>query len=151
MIENYLPVAYYLDGLSECYFTDISTIDDGRKTVLVLRLQSDPYNIRCIEVKTPEEEGDYCSSYLRIAGKTIIPSVVRYKDHPVKRLKQLHRVTGIPYVSIIHDLVELAHCSQGITIMASAFDNTSTLIALGLAKYVNQGRDIRFMDSPPNL
>lgn len=52
---------------------------------------------------------------------------------------------------MIHDWVELAHASKGITITPYGFYSPSTLIVLGLAKYVNQGKEIRFVDDPPSL
>jgi hypothetical protein len=151
MIEDYLTVAYYLNGISECYFTSMHGVEDIPKMALVLKVKDDPYNIRCIEFKTLEEEGDECSCYVHINGRVIIPSVVRYKDHPIMRLKQLHKATNIPYVRMIHDVLEIAQSVRGMELPSDMFNYVSTFVTLELAKYVNGSKDIKFLDDPPSL
>ncbi|MBD2654604.1 hypothetical protein H6G45_14160 [Synechocystis sp. FACHB-383] len=151
MIEDYLTVAYYLSGIAECYFTSMYGVEDMPKRALVLKLEDDPYNIRCIEFKTPEEEGDECSCYVNLNGRVIIPSVVRYKDHPIKRLRQLHKATNIPYVKMIYNLMEIAECAKGMELPSDTFNHVSTIVTLELARYVNRGKDIKFLDNPPAL
>jgi hypothetical protein len=151
MIEDYLIVSYYLDGISKCYFTKLYGVEDNFKTALVLEIEGDPYNVRCIEFKTPEEEGDECSCYVHLNNRVIIPSVVRYKDHPIKRLRQLHKATNIPYASMIHDVMEFAQNVQGMELPTDGLNYVSTLVTLGLAEYRNKSRDIKFLENPPSL
>lgn len=147
MAERYLRVdnAWLADSGYE--------LDEEYKVDLILELNAEPDKCRCIQIKSLKEQAE---EHLTIGsvkgGQFDIPGVVHAEDTRVGMLRQLHKVSKVPYSELAIGIFKLAEQFKGQTVIALAFPHLiSDFEFFGLAHYVNKGQEIQFIDDPPDL
>jgi len=154
MEEDYFCLASYLEECS-CVFVYMRTIQGQYKRGLAITSNEHPTLVKYIQFKSPDEAGDDSYEFVYLKKETTIASVIRYKDHPFERLRQLHEVTGFFYGKAVDDAVKIAHVYKGLIVPMIVFRHSMIMIQLGLAKNTGDWkRDycrMKFIDNPPHL
>jgi hypothetical protein len=147
MAERYLEVDKAWLAKAGC------ELDEEYKVDLVLELDAEPETCRCIQVKTTKAQA---KEHLALGsvkkGKFDICGVVHAEDSHLGMLRQLHEVSGLPFSKRATGVFKLAQQFKGQKVISMAFPHLiEDFQFFGLARYVNNGEEVLFVDDPPDL